>query len=236
MMTFQVISILLIITLLILVVAHFRRSSIILIGGLIVIGLFTLASLVIHTVTLEQLGLNLPKSWLWTFGLAMLWLVLMIAYSPLADRLAAYWYEKPPRLEAFRAIQPSRGGLIAGIIAAWLLGGFLEELIARGIVLKSFLSLLAAWLPASLAAVVAIIIAAIGAGLMHIYQGPRAVVITTQLSILFGILFVLSRYNLWPVIICHGLYDTVAFVRFANKKSKYSDLDDRQANGINKQN
>jgi hypothetical protein len=25
--------------------------------------------------------------------------------------------------------------------------------------------------------------------------------------------------------LCHGLYDTIAFIRFANKKSKYSDLD-----------
>ena len=24
--------------------------------------------------------------------------------------------------------------------------------------------------------------------------------------------------------LCHSLYDTIAFVRFANKKSKYSDL------------
>ena len=25
--------------------------------------------------------------------------------------------------------------------------------------------------------------------------------------------------------LCHGLYDTVAFIRFANKKSKYSNLE-----------
>jgi len=41
----------------------------------------------------------------------------------------------------------------------------------------------------------------------------------------FGVLFVVSGYNLWTVMLCHGLYDTIAFVRFANKKSKYSDLE-----------
>ncbi len=52
-----------------------------------------------------------------------------------------------------------------------------------------------------------------------------AMVIISQLSALFGILFVISGYNLWAVMLCHGLYDTIAFVRFANKQSKYSDLD-----------
>jgi len=127
--------------------------------------------------------------------MAILWMGLILVCSLLADRLATSLYKKPPTLEAFRAIQQSSGRLIAGIAAAWLLGGFLEE-IARGIVLRSFQSLLAARLPASLAAAVAICIGAIGAGLMHIYQGPRAVLITTQLSILFGLLFVLGVYNL----------------------------------------
>lgn len=32
---------------------------------------------------------------------------------------------------------------------------------------------------------------------------------------------------LWlAVILCHGLYDTIAFIRFANKTSKYSKFED----------
>ena len=79
-----------------------------------------------------------------------------------------------------------------------------------------------------LAAGIAICIAALGAGLIHLYQGPRAALIITQLSVLFGVLFVVSGYNLWAVMLCHGLYDTIAFIRFAHKKSKYSDLDGEQ--------
>jgi transposase InsO family protein len=47
----------------------------------------------------------------------------------------------------------------------------------------------------------------------------------TQLSLLFGVLFILSGPNLWAVILCHGGYDTVAFVRFASGKSRYAKLD-----------
>ena len=46
--------------------------------------------------------------------------------------------------------------------------------------------------------------------------------IITQLSVLFGVLFVASGYNLWTVILAHGFYDTIAFVRFASGKSRYA--------------
>jgi membrane protease YdiL (CAAX protease family) len=127
-------------------------------------------------------------------------------------------------LESFRAIQESRAKLVAGIVVAWVLGGVLEELIFRGIVLKSVAAYLAAWLPEPLAVGIAVGSGAAGAGLIHVYQGPRAVVIITQLSVLFGVLFVLSGYNLWAVMLCHGLYDTIAFIRFASKKGKYANL------------
>ena len=208
-----------------LVVVRFRRSSLVLIGGLFAIGLYTLAAFAFGKVPPDELGLGIPRSWLLTIGFALLWLALMLAYSPLADRLASRWFSKPPTLEAFRVIQQSRVKLIVGIVAAWVLGGVLEELIARGIVLKAVESWLAAWLPVPIAAGVAVCLAALGAGLIHLYQGPRAVVIVTQLSVLFGILFVVTGYNLWAVMLCHGLYDTIAFVRFAAKKSKYSVLD-----------
>jgi membrane protease YdiL (CAAX protease family) len=153
----------------------------------------------------------------------------MLAYSPLADRLATRWVDKPPNLESFRAIQQSKAKLIAGIVVAWLLGGIVEEVVFRGMVLKSAEFLLVEWLTKPIATGVAVCIAAMGAGLIHFYQGLRAVVIITQLSVLFGVLFVVSGYNLWAVMLCHGLYDTIAFVRFANKKSKYSRLDEDQA-------
>jgi CAAX protease family protein len=218
------IALILILTWLILVVIFFRRSSLVLIGGLLVIGLYTLAGLAFGAVTLTQLGLVAPDSWLLTIGLALIWLVLMIAYSPLADRLASRWFVQPPTLNAFGSLQQSTGKLIAGIATAWLLGGVLEELVARGIVLNSVQAWLSMSLNEPIAIILAVIIAALGGGLMHLYQGPRAALIISQLSVLFGILFVISGYNLWAVILCHGLYDTIAFIRFATKKSKYSHI------------
>jgi uncharacterized protein len=226
MTAFQQYALLLIAIWIVIVVVRFRRSTIVLTGGLLAISLFTLFAFLCHDVSIQQLGLGLPESWLATIGFAVAWLALMLAHSPLADRLATRWFAKPPNLKAFRALQQSRIKLLIGIVVAWILGGFLEELVFRGIVLQAIEALMAPTLGGLMAVVVAVCTAAAGAGLMHLYQGPRAAIIITQLSVLFGVLFVVSGHNLWAVILCHGLYDTVAFIRFANKKSNYSKLDD----------
>ena len=210
---------------LLLVAVRFRRSTIVLITGLLVIGLFTLVEYLLGNVTSADLGLAAPTSWLTTSLYALVGLAVTLAYSPLADRLARRFFKQPPTLQAFQPVQRSWISLLLGILIAWILGGFLEELIARGIVLNSFEALLAPSLGGIVAAIVAILVAAAGAGVLHSYQGPRAMVIIAQLSVLFGVLFVISGHNLWAVIICHGLYDTIAFIRFALRKARYSSVE-----------
>jgi membrane protease YdiL (CAAX protease family) len=171
---------------------------------------------------LGAVALTLPDSWLVTVAWAAAWTALMLAYSPLADRLAAKAFAAPPALGAFRAIQKSTVNLAVGIVIAWVLGGFMEEMLMRGLVLKYVAARLMPVVPPAVAVTAAVIAAAIGGALLHIYQGPRAMLIILQLSALFGVLFVASGYNLWAAILCHGFYDTVAFVRFASGKSRYA--------------
>lgn len=175
--------------------------------------------------SINSLGLSRPSSWLWTITLSLAWLLLMLAYSPLADKLATRLVTAPPTLNAFRALQQSKAKLVLGILIAWILGGFLEEIVLRGFILQSVRALLTPRMPPPLAVAIAICAGAGVAAVLHLYQGMRAVIIITQLSILFGLLFVLTGSNLWTVILCHGFYDTIAFIRFATKKSKYAKLD-----------
>jgi membrane protease YdiL (CAAX protease family) len=211
------------------VAIRFRTSRVVLTGGLFVIGLAVAMAVLLHRAMLSDFGLALPHGWLPTLGFAVGWLVLMLAYSPLADRIATRFFAKPPTLGAFRALQQSRLKLAVGIVIAWILGGFLEELVFRGVVLRAIEVQLAPLLTAPGASAVAILVAAAGAGVIHLYQGPRAVIVIVQLSALFGLLFVVSGHNLWSVILCHGLYDTVAFIRFASGKSRYSKFADQPA-------
>jgi membrane protease YdiL (CAAX protease family) len=207
------------------VAIRYRRSTIVLTGGMLVVSIGAVLGLIENATSFRQLGLAGPMPWLTTLAIALVWLALMLAYSPLADRIATRMVAAPPNLRTFRAIQQSTAKLVMGIVVAWILGGFLEELIFRGIVLQSIEALMMPLLPMPLASAIAIVVAAIGAGIIHLYQRLRAALIITQLSMLFGLLFVISGHNLWTVILCHGLYDTIAFIRFATGKSRYSKLD-----------
>jgi membrane protease YdiL (CAAX protease family) len=222
---FQEHAVLLIAVWLALVAVRYRRSTAVLTGGMFAVGSYAAVALIDHDVTLRELGLSSSASWWSTIGFAVGWLALMLAYSPVADRIATRWVAKPPNLGTFRALQRSTIKLLFGIVVAWILGGFLEEFIFRGILLQSIEAMASSRLAATFAAAIAIVVAALGAGVIHLYQGLRAAIIITQLSVLFGLLFVVSGHNLWAVILCHGLYDTIAFVRFATGKSRYSRLD-----------
>jgi membrane protease YdiL (CAAX protease family) len=207
------------------VAVRFRRSTFVLVGGLFTIALYAAVTFSRGEVSPKMLGLGVSGSWLPTIVIAIIWSALMFAFSPLADKLAGRWFREPPNLKTFRALQESPAKLLAGIAIAWLLGAFLEELVFRGIVLQSLASFLNAWFSSGIAVGAAVCLAAAGAGIIHLYQGPKATVIVTQLSVLFGVLFVLSGRNLWAVMLCHGFYDTIAFIRFGLRKSKYSKLE-----------
>jgi len=172
---------------------------------------------------LGWLGLSGPRSWLATVGAAVAWTALLLAYSPVADALARRRFPARPNLTAFEPLQQSRLKLAVGIVIAWVLGGLLEEVVLRGVVLQSVDAWLAPVAPKAVAAAVAVVAAALGAGVLHLYQGPRAVLVVVQLSAPLGVLMVVSGHNLWTVVICHGLYDTVAFIRFANRTSRYAE-------------
>jgi len=122
---------------------------------------------------MRALGLDLSVSWSAILGFAVAWLAFMLACSPLADRLATRLVDEPPTLEAFRFLQQSRAKLVLGIVAAWVLGGFLEERVLRGLILRSIETFLSAWLAPSWAAAIAVCAGAALARFIHLDQGLR---------------------------------------------------------------
>ena len=223
MTTFQLFALAAVAVWLALVAIWFRRSTAVLTGGLVLVGLgAVVATHAMDAVTPEDLGFTHAGTWGHVFLYALGGLSTMLAWSPAADRIATRLVATPPTLGAFKALQQSLPKLLTGIAIAWVLGGLLEELVLRGIVQQAVEALSGQVLPQRIAATLGILVAAGAAAILHLYQGPRAAIIIAQLSVMFGLVFVLSGHNLWAVILCHGLYDTIAFVRFAMGKSKYS--------------
>lgn len=103
------------------------------------------------------------------------------------------------------------------LVIAWVSAGFGEEVFFRGYVINRLSRLLpdARW-----AVPVAVILAAVGFGIAHMYyQGVRGLVVTGMIGLAIGTLYILYRRNLWPLIIAHGAVDTLAFT------AMYLDLD-----------
>ena len=93
------------------------------------------------------------------------------------------------------------------ILLGWILGGFCEEIIYRGYVLKRFAAIFGdttkAWL---LAAVTASIVF----GFAHNYQGLSGIMSTGIIALLFGLIFLLNKNNLMVLVFTHGIYNMIA--------------------------
>ena len=93
--------------------------------------------------------------------------------------------------------------------SVWLLGGFGEEVFFRGFLLTLIAQLLGGSRSAWLAAV---LIQGVAFGLAHSYQGPVLAVSIGIGGVVYGGAFVLAGRTLWPVIVAHGLNDTLGLV------------------------
>lgn len=95
------------------------------------------------------------------------------------------------------------------IAISWVIAGFAEEVLFRGFLITRLLRLF----PASrLAPALAVILAGLFFGVLHYYnQGMRGFITASAIGIAFGIMFLLFKRNLWPIIFVHGSIDTLGF-------------------------
>jgi len=92
------------------------------------------------------------------------------------------------------------------IALVWTTNAFGEEMVFRGFLMSRFSALLGgtrfAWILAAFAQAVIF-------GLGHAYQGFVGVLITGCVGLVFGLAYLMARRNLWPMILAHGLINTV---------------------------
>lgn len=93
------------------------------------------------------------------------------------------------------------------ILLGWVFGGFCEEIIYRGYVLKRLAIIFGdtnkTWLLSA-------IISSIGFGFMHYYQGPSGIITTGIIGFMVGLIFIYNRNNLMLPILTHGIYNMMA--------------------------
>lgn len=141
--------------------------------------------------------------------LAITFLAIQIVVAqPLGDALRDFVAASPSDRSFLSHLQGNVPAFAGWLILAWVVGGFAEEMIFRGYLLNRIGRLLGGTPVAWGAAVFA---QASLFGLLHFYLGSGAALVIGFKALFTGAFYVASRRNLWPVILVHGLWDSLGF-------------------------
>jgi membrane protease YdiL (CAAX protease family) len=69
--------------------------------------------------------------------------------------------------------------------------------------------------PGRAAALAVVVVQAAVFGVGHLYLGARGVATATLVGLIFGAWYVFRSRNLWPLILAHGLTDTISLIAIA---------------------
>jgi membrane protease YdiL (CAAX protease family) len=157
-----------------------------------------------------SVGLRRPRS-AWRTGLSALALYLLVVIgvagviNPIASALA--W--RTLDTSAFAHVRSNAPGLAAMLVLIWTVVAFGEEMLFRGFMLDRALKIFGEGRGAkALAVVTQAALFAVG----HFYLGVRGLMIAAFVGVLFGAWYVARDRNLWPLIIAHGIVDTISMV------------------------
>lgn len=166
--------------------------------------------------TWANLGLVRPKSMRRALVWTLVALVVTMAVGAIAQSVSVQLLGGPGEatlaLDAqyqgrFDAIPGNVPVYLFWLAIAWGIGGFTEEMLLRGALLSRFESLFAG-LP--FPAVLAAFSQAVLFGQQHFYyQGMAGAVATGAIGLTSGLLYLTFKRNLWPLILSHGLSNTI---------------------------
>ena len=145
-------------------------------------------------------------------GLVLVSFALVVALTTIAGPALglAFMKDVPAGVE-------DRWGDVAGslphyllwLAIVWTAAAFGEEMFFRGYLVTRMQTLFSG---GRIGSVIAVIIPALIFGYGHLYyQGWRGAVVTAGIGLAFGAMFLLFKRNLWPLILLHGVIDTLTF-------------------------
>lgn len=160
----------------------------------------------------HSFGLHQPKGWLRTvlqsLGIALVvFLVVKLIINPLMAVLPNGGIQD---LSRFDYLQGDLPNLVIMLVIIWITAAFLEEFLFRGYLMNRLIELQGKH--TKLAWGTAIIGQAVIFGLVHAYQGPAGMFKVGLIGLVFGISYLAVRKNLWPLILAHGLIDSLDMI------------------------
>ena len=158
----------------------------------------------------RDLGMRRPSRLRWLFVQVPVVLVAWRAAAAGAAALAGQYLPSPDTSARFGDLAGNLPATLWWIAIGWLIGGFAEEMIFRGFVLNRLEALLPRGAQGS---VLAVLLQALLFGAAHAYnRGLFGLLVLGTVGAVLGTFYLVFHRNLWPLILAHGLGNTLGFV------------------------
>lgn len=172
---------------------------------------------------LKSIGFKEPPNWWKTIIVSLLLgiiieISLQIFFYPIIEKLTGSKID----LSAFDSVRGNFPNYIMMVIAGWVVGGFIEEILYRGFLITRLAKL---FKNENSGNSIAIILTSAIFAYTHIYQGWNGVIITGLFGILIGFIFIKNNKILWYTILIHGFVNLAGFtIIYLNLDKKISML------------
>lgn len=160
----------------------------------------------------SNLGLGKPKIWWQPLFMAAL---IYGAFNFFSSEIFPIIVElgERPDINHLMVLKGNLHLLIFALILVWITAAFFEEFIFRAYLINSLETLFgestrATWL--------AVLVSSVIFGLIHSYQGITGILLTGSMGLIFSTAFILNGRRIWPLILIHGLIDTIGLINIYN--------------------
>lgn len=158
---------------------------------------------------LKSLGFTPPKNWLKTILICLslgivIELSFQIFFNPIFENITNSTID----VSAFDSVRGNFVPYLLMLLLGWVAGGFIEEITFRGYLITRLIKILG---DKPFILFIILMITSIPFGLSHLYQGWSGMLSTGTIAIIFGLVFIKSKFNIWYSILTHGFVNTVSF-------------------------
>ena len=163
---------------------------------------------------LLSLGLRLPKGrreWIFNLVLSLVGVIVVISFmvfvlDPIMTKLGL---ETPPESHDRFAFFLGKPILFFSyiILVVWIGAALGEELLFRGFILNRLSDLFGT---SKFGWFLALFLHAILFGILHIYQGLPGIIGAAVVALIFGVIYLRAKRRLFPVILAHGILNTIS--------------------------
>jgi membrane protease YdiL (CAAX protease family) len=156
---------------------------------------------------LAVLGLRRPPTWWFVpaWGLAIL-VVNVAAQLTVVPALASLLRLPAPDVSQYDALRGNLALFVVASLGAMFTGGFIEEVLYRGLMARVFGGGRRGELLAALGCGVPF-------GLIHYEWGPGGIFLTAVMGAIQGLMYLVTRRNLWPLVAAHAAMDLILLLQ-----------------------